>query len=232
MYSVVLMMALTTGGDSAALGHRSSCCGQVSSCCGRQHLGHRHSVAARGLFDLLDLRRGHRLFNVRSRQAGFCTSGSCGLALADTGSALIFVSLPADAKLTIDGEATTSTSDRRVFLSSNLPTGQEFHYTLKAEVVVNGKSVEVSKVVTVRAGKKPMSPWPPRPPWPSANPFGPIVIENRCACNRRAVPIQEPPSFASQKENQASGKVHPRRRDRSTQNATPQACSRSASRSG
>ena len=74
--------------------------------------------------------------------------------MANTGSAVIVVSLPADAKLTIDDEATTSTSDQRVFVSSNLPTGQEFHYTLKAEVVVNGKSVVVSEVVTVRAGEE------------------------------------------------------------------------------
>jgi uncharacterized protein (TIGR03000 family) len=64
------------------------------------------------------------------------------------------VSLPADAKLTFDGEATTSTSSQRVFVSPVLPAGQEYHYTLQAEVVVDGKSVTVSKTVAVRAGEQ------------------------------------------------------------------------------
>jgi uncharacterized protein (TIGR03000 family) len=166
MYSVVLMMALTTGGDSAALG-RHGCCGQaascapVASCCGSRHhlqLGHRNgccgasACSSCGSYSGCGVSTGCSTCGHAS--AGFCTSGTCGLALADTGSAMIVVSLPADAKLTIDGEATTSTSDKRVFVSSNLPTGQEFHYTLKAQVVVDGKSVEVSKVVTVRAGEE------------------------------------------------------------------------------
>jgi len=166
MYSVVLMMALTTGGDSAALGRHGGCCGessgcgQVASCGGRHHLqlGHRNGCCGASACSSCGASYGCGVSSGCSTcghaSAGFCTGGSCGLALADTGSALIVVSLPADAKLTIDGEATTSTSDKRVFLSSNLPTGQEFHYTLKAEVVVNGKSVEVSKVVTVRAGEE------------------------------------------------------------------------------
>jgi uncharacterized protein (TIGR03000 family) len=64
------------------------------------------------------------------------------------------VSLPADAKLTVDGEATTSTSDHRVFLSPALPAGQEYHYTLQAEVVVDGRAVTVSKTIAVRAGEE------------------------------------------------------------------------------
>ena len=64
------------------------------------------------------------------------------------------MSLPADAKLTVDGEATASTSGRRVFVSPALPTGQSYHYTLQAEVVVDGKSVTVSKTVAVRAGEQ------------------------------------------------------------------------------
>jgi uncharacterized protein (TIGR03000 family) len=47
--------------------------------------------------------------------------------------ATIHVSLPADAKLLIDGNATTSTSDHRVFVSPSLEPGQEYFYTVKAE---------------------------------------------------------------------------------------------------
>ncbi len=68
--------------------------------------------------------------------------------------ATIVVTLPADAKLTIDGAATSSTSARRTFVSPTLPAGQEFGYTLQAEIVRDGKTVKVTKQVTVRAGEE------------------------------------------------------------------------------
>jgi uncharacterized protein (TIGR03000 family) len=83
-----------------------------------------------------------------------CANGACPVALADASRATIVVSLPTDAKLTIDDQATSSTGDQRVFLSPDLPAGQEFHYTLKAEVVVDGKTQVVSQVVAVRAGEQ------------------------------------------------------------------------------
>lgn len=66
----------------------------------------------------------------------------------------IVVTLPADAKLTIDGEATTSTSGTRVFTTPPLPGGQDYHYTLKAEVVRDGVVQAVTKEVSVRAGEE------------------------------------------------------------------------------
>jgi uncharacterized protein (TIGR03000 family) len=68
--------------------------------------------------------------------------------------ATIIVSLPAEAKLTIDDAATTSISDRRVFTSPDLPMGREFHYNLKAEYTRDGKPVVISKQITVRAGEE------------------------------------------------------------------------------
>jgi uncharacterized protein (TIGR03000 family) len=68
--------------------------------------------------------------------------------------AKLIVSLPADAKLTIDGVATTSTSPERVFESPALPPGREFHYTLRAEVMRNGKPQRVEQYVSVRAGQE------------------------------------------------------------------------------
>jgi uncharacterized protein (TIGR03000 family) len=64
--------------------------------------------------------------------------------------ATIIVSLPADAKLTIDGNATTSTTDRRVFVSPSLEPNQEYYYTVQAEL--NGQTK--SERVTVRAGQE------------------------------------------------------------------------------
>lgn len=66
--------------------------------------------------------------------------------------ATIVVTLPADAKLTIDGAATVSTTARRVFVSPELPAGREFVYTLQAEIVKDGKPVVTTRDVTVRAG--------------------------------------------------------------------------------
>ncbi len=66
--------------------------------------------------------------------------------------ATIIVSLPVDAKLSIDEAVTTSTSTQRVFLSPELPAGRDFSYTLKAEFQHEGKPVVVSKKVNVRAG--------------------------------------------------------------------------------
>jgi uncharacterized protein (TIGR03000 family) len=67
--------------------------------------------------------------------------------------ATIVVSLPADAKLFVDDAATTSTGSSRVFVSPSLNPGREYHYTIKAEVIRNGKPVKVEQVVAVRAGE-------------------------------------------------------------------------------
>jgi uncharacterized protein (TIGR03000 family) len=66
--------------------------------------------------------------------------------------ATIVVSLPQNAKLMIDDNATSSTSTTRVFTSPALEVGTEFNYTLKAELVVDGRTVTASKQVAVHAG--------------------------------------------------------------------------------
>jgi uncharacterized protein (TIGR03000 family) len=67
--------------------------------------------------------------------------------------ATIVVSLPADAKLTVDDSPTRSTTSRRVFISPPLEPGKKFHYTLKAEVMRNGKPVTETLQIDVRAGQ-------------------------------------------------------------------------------
>lgn len=68
--------------------------------------------------------------------------------------ALITVTLPEDAKLTVDDRATTSTSAARAFATPALEKGLEYSYTLKAEAVRDGKKLTANKVVTVRAGEE------------------------------------------------------------------------------
>jgi uncharacterized protein (TIGR03000 family) len=72
---------------------------------------------------------------------------------APNNTAKIYVTLPADAKLTIDGMPTVSTSTSRVFVSPRLTRGKTFYYVLKATVVRGGKTETVAKKVTVRAGE-------------------------------------------------------------------------------
>jgi len=159
---------MTTGGDVADLGRRhSSCCGEVASCgCeGSRHRGRRSrgnccgesysSTCAAPACSTCTASYCPTCAYAPTAGCPTCSNGYCPVvAQANTGRATIVVSLPADAKLTIDDEATTSTSDRRVFVSPDLPTGKEFHYTLKAEVMVNGKAEVVSQVVSVRAGEE------------------------------------------------------------------------------
>jgi uncharacterized protein (TIGR03000 family) len=71
---------------------------------------------------------------------------------AEAAPCTIVVHLPADATLTIDREATTSTSARRKFVSPALPPGRKFTYTLAATFERAGEAVTVEKVVRVWAG--------------------------------------------------------------------------------
>jgi uncharacterized protein (TIGR03000 family) len=72
----------------------------------------------------------------------------------DTAPATIVVNVPAEAKVTIDDNATTSTGARRVFVSPALQPGQEYHYTLKAEFVRDGKAETRSERIAVKAGQE------------------------------------------------------------------------------
>lgn len=84
-----------------------------------------------------------------------CSGGACKVSASATGDrAILVVNLPADARLTIQDKPTASTSSRRVFQSPALEAGKEYVYTLKASAVRDGKTVEVVKEVTVRAGSE------------------------------------------------------------------------------
>jgi uncharacterized protein (TIGR03000 family) len=73
--------------------------------------------------------------------------------LAPTPATLI-VTLPADAKLMIDGYTARSNAGTRTFVSPPLTPGEDYHYTLKAELRRGDEPVTVSKDVTVRAGQE------------------------------------------------------------------------------
>jgi uncharacterized protein (TIGR03000 family) len=66
----------------------------------------------------------------------------------------LVVRLPADARLTIDGDPTRSTGPTRRYVSPPLEPGTAFHYNLKAEVVRDGKKLTATRRVVVRAGQE------------------------------------------------------------------------------
>ena len=84
---------------------------------------------------------------------GMCSVGGPALAQGNQVQATLVVNLPADATLTIDDEATASTSGNRVFVTPPLESGREFHYTLKAKVVRDGQVQTTTQRVAVRAGE-------------------------------------------------------------------------------
>ncbi|MER3414675.1 MAG: hypothetical protein C4297_00470 [Gemmataceae bacterium] len=66
----------------------------------------------------------------------------------------IIVSLPEDAKLTIDGMPTVSRGSARIFASPELQPGKDYVYVLTAEVVRGGEIRSLTRQALVRAGQK------------------------------------------------------------------------------
>ncbi len=68
--------------------------------------------------------------------------------------ALIVVNVPAGAKVTFDGEATTSTASQRTFITPELEPGSNYTYVIKAETMKDGKPVLLAeKKVSFKAGQ-------------------------------------------------------------------------------
>ena len=65
----------------------------------------------------------------------------------------VVVKLPDDARLMIDDTACPLTSARREFNTPDLNPGQAYYYTLKAEVVRDGRTKADSRRVVVEAGR-------------------------------------------------------------------------------
>lgn len=63
------------------------------------------------------------------------------------------VSVPTDARLTINGHETTSTGASREFVSRSLQRGSSYTYDLQASFIRDGEEVEQRKSVQIRAGE-------------------------------------------------------------------------------
>jgi uncharacterized protein (TIGR03000 family) len=66
----------------------------------------------------------------------------------------VVVSLPADAKLLANGQVTKTTSERRAFVTPELEAGKTYSYVLTMTVERDGKTVEDTRKVLVRAGQE------------------------------------------------------------------------------
>ncbi len=159
MYSVVMMMAMSGAVDLPDRGCKCSC-----------------SCSCRGRCRGCDCDCGCR--GCRGRRCHGCHSCHCschavvvvchcaaparpapkGKAEVEA-PATIVVSLPADARLSIDGNATTSTSERRTFDTPALPTAEQFQYTLRAEIVRDGRTIVETQTVNVRGGQETVVPF-------------------------------------------------------------------------
>jgi uncharacterized protein (TIGR03000 family) len=67
----------------------------------------------------------------------------------------VVVELPADARLFVDGKATSTTSAVRTFQTPDLVAGETYTYVLRAEVEVDGKPVTQTQRILLRVGEEP-----------------------------------------------------------------------------
>lgn len=68
--------------------------------------------------------------------------------------AVLNVSVPNEARVFVNGRATTSTGATRRYVSKGLKRGFQYTYELKAEVVRDGKTVTRTEVVRLQAGER------------------------------------------------------------------------------
>jgi uncharacterized protein (TIGR03000 family) len=74
-------------------------------------------------------------------------------AVAQSGQATIILNVPADARVTFNGQATTSRSTSRTFVTPTLQPDRQYFYDVTAEVDRGGRTVTLSRRIAVRAGQ-------------------------------------------------------------------------------
>ena len=66
----------------------------------------------------------------------------------------LVVDVPADAKVFVNGRATTSTGEHRTYISHGLEAGMRYEYQVRVEIVRDGKPVSETKMVQLSAGSQ------------------------------------------------------------------------------
>jgi uncharacterized protein (TIGR03000 family) len=174
MYSVVLMAALSTGGEMPAFGRHGcrgcwgccggcwGCCGGCWGCCGGCCGGCWGCCGGccGGCYGGGSYWGGHygggRRADVGASRyiAKASVRTKAQLAKAQAKPATIVVDLPSDAQLFVDDQPTTSTSARRVFESPKLEAQNNYSYMLRAELQRDGQTYRQTKKILVRAGRE------------------------------------------------------------------------------
>jgi uncharacterized protein (TIGR03000 family) len=160
MFSAVLLVAMSAGGESAAYGRHGG--GHHHGHHGHwghhrhhghwgHHHGHHHHWSHRGHY-----RHGHVYYS-HGGYSGYVYETApvqtYGTVVASGAPAKVIVQVPEGARLTVDGEASTSTGTVRTFETPALPSGKVYSYEIKAEYEHDGAPVTVKRTVRLEAGK-------------------------------------------------------------------------------
>jgi uncharacterized protein (TIGR03000 family) len=70
------------------------------------------------------------------------------------GTAAIGVHVPADAEVFFNGDPTKQTGEQREFITPTLPVGRMYEYEVRAHWKENGKGVDQTRTITVRANQR------------------------------------------------------------------------------
>ncbi len=165
MYSVVLVMALAGGAEAPECHCGNLCGGWVASCgCHGASYGCYGGCYGSGGYGYGGVygSPGYGYYGTPGTYYG--TPGAKGEKIAEPikgkdqanlpAPATIIVTLPADAKLTVDSYVSQQTSNQRRLVTPVLEPGQQFTYTLVAERTQNGQLITETQRVTVRAGQE------------------------------------------------------------------------------
>jgi uncharacterized protein (TIGR03000 family) len=142
MYSMVLVMALSGGAEVADCHNRCGCYGGYYGGCYGCY-GGGSCYGCYGGWGGHHHHGGYHVGDYGGYYAGYQAAAP----------ANIVVTMPTGGKLTIDGYVSTQTSSTRHLVTPALSHDQEFNYTLVAETTQDGKLVQQSQKVTVRAGQ-------------------------------------------------------------------------------
>ena len=153
MYTVVLMMALTTSGETPDCHRRNSCHGGgYGACYGGGYYGGCYGGMYYGA------PRGGGWFGGSSGEPLKMPSDKKPEDTKPIGAlgapARIVVSMPADARFTIDDYTSPARSATHVIVSPPLAQDQTRTYALKAEVFRDGRVQTIEERVTVRGGEE------------------------------------------------------------------------------
>ncbi len=153
MYSVVLMMAVSGGAEIPDF-HRRRChrchgCSYCWGCYGCQ--GCHGYYRCHGCYGCC---RGVILMPQRPKEKIPPPKKKTEDQVQTRTPALVLVTLPAESRLLVSDQVTTITAGERRFQTPPLEPGRDYFYLMRAEIKRGGRTVALTRRVTVRAGEE------------------------------------------------------------------------------